>query len=85
MPCQFILAPPPGASASCFGRDAHFKPGKAPVVVLPVRGDATQVTTIDTHLVLHTAPVSTAVDCAGAGVLGPGCGETPVCGQVSAG
>ena len=51
---QFILLHS-GTSASCFGRDAHFKPGKAPVVVLPVRGDSTQVCSLHiSHCMLHT-------------------------------
>ena len=33
----------PLTSASCFGRDAHFKKSKAPVIVQPNRADPTKV------------------------------------------
>ena len=38
-----LLLPMASVSASCFGRDAHFKKAKAPVVVQPNRADPTKV------------------------------------------
>jgi len=38
-----LLLLPMQASASCFGRDAHFKPAKAPVVLQPNRADPTKI------------------------------------------
>jgi len=38
-----LLLPMASVSASCFGRDAHFKKAKAPVVVQPNRADPTKI------------------------------------------
>jgi len=43
VPLPLLLLPMTSVSGSCFGRDAHFKKAKAPVVVQPNRADPTKI------------------------------------------